>query len=107
MLPDDFNGKRYGIYAYAFGDNEALTKVNVQSGVISIGSEVFHDCKNITSITIPESVTSIGDRAFYNCRGLTSIKYCGTEDEWNAIAKDFDWDFSDGEYTITYNHTGE
>jgi len=52
-------------------------------------------------------VTSIGDWAFESCSSLTSIKYRGTEDQWNAIAKASDWDYEAGNYTIIYNYTGE
>jgi hypothetical protein len=53
---------------------------------------------------IPNSVTSIGDYAFNYCYNLTAIKYCGTEEEWNAISKGVDWDYGAGNYIITYNY---
>ena len=44
ILPNDYNGKNYGVWNYAFSD-----------------------CTSLTSITIPYSVTSVGYRAFENC----------------------------------------
>ena len=44
ILPNDYNGKNYGIWNYAFSD-----------------------CTSLTSITIPYSVTSVGYHAFENC----------------------------------------
>lgn len=61
----------------------------------------------LTSITIPDGVTSIGERAFYNCSSLTSIQYRGTQEQWSAIDKGVEWDNFTGDYTITYNYTGE
>ena len=83
-LPESYNGKNYEIYEHAFSD-----------------------CDSLTSVVIGEGVTSIGYAAFYNCTSLTSIKYRGTEEEWNAISKGSYWDAYTGEYTITYNYTGE
>ena len=64
-------------------------------------------CSELTSITIPDSVTSIGFWAFSDCTGLKKINYCGTYAQWNAIYKGDDWDYNTGNYTITYNYTGE
>ena len=54
-----------------------------------------------------DSVTLIGDWAFRGCSSLISIKYCGTEEEWNAISKGYLWDDRTGDYIITYNWDGE
>ena len=53
--------------------NLTLGKVEIGSGVTSIGNEAFTYCQALTSITIPEGVTSIGDSAFSYCYVLTSI----------------------------------
>jgi len=52
-------------------------------------------------------VKSIGERAFYGCTGLTSIKYSESEAEWSKISKGYNWNSNTGNYTITYNYTGE
>lgn len=72
-----------------------------------IGDHAFHACSGLTNVVIPDIVTSIGSSAFENCSSLTSIKYSGTEEQWDAITKEYAWDYSTGSYTITYNYEGE
>ena len=92
---------------YAFYNCTGLTSVTIGDGVTSISDDAFYNCTDLTSVTIPNSVTEIGDRAFYECTSLTSIKYRGTRKQWNAISKGSDWNFNTGNFTITYNYTGE
>lgn len=65
-----------------------------------------------TELVIPHMyenlpVVSIGSSAFSGCTSLTSIKYCGTEEEWDAISKGSHWDIDIDSCTIIYNYTGE
>ena len=48
-------------------------KIEIGSGVRSIGDYAFMDCTNLASVTIPDSVTSIGAEAFWGCENLTNI----------------------------------
>ena len=48
-------------------------KVEIYSGVTSIGFDAFGYCSHLTDITIPNSVTSISNCAFKNCSALTNI----------------------------------
>ena len=50
-----------------------LGKVEIGSGVTSIGYSAFYECYALTSITIPEEVTYIGESTFYGCQALSSI----------------------------------
>ena len=90
----------------AFDGCTSLTSVEIGDSVTSIGSSAFYDCRSLTSVVIGDSVTSIGDFALAYCTSLTSIKYRGTEEEWNAISKNYGWDYNTGSYTITYNYQG-
>ncbi|MBQ7448541.1 MAG: leucine-rich repeat domain-containing protein, partial [Paludibacteraceae bacterium] len=56
-----------------YSSRSAITTVNIENGVTSIGYCAFYGCSSLTSIAIPNGVTSIGYCAFYGCSSLTSI----------------------------------
>ena len=58
---------------YAFSDCYSLSSITIPDGVTSIGDYAFSNCCSLSSITIPDGVTSIGSSAFENCRSLSSI----------------------------------
>jgi len=62
VLPNNYNGKNYGIYEYAFQNQTS-----------------------IISITIPSAVISIGKSAFEGCTSLTKVNYLGSVDTWSGI----------------------
>ena len=103
VIPDSVTYIGY----HAFYNCSSLTSVVIPDGVTTIDFRTFYSCDSLTSVVIPDSVTSIGFGAFSGCSGLTSIKYHGTQTKWGKINKDFEWDFNTGNYTITYNYTGE
>ena len=61
------------IGSYAFSSCYSLASVTVPEGVTSIGSSAFYNCYSLASVTIPEGVTSIGDDAFSSCYSLASV----------------------------------
>ena len=101
-IPDNVTSIDY----YAFENCTSLTNVTIGNGVTSIDEMVFDNCSSLTSVIIGTSVTYINGSAFWGCTSRVSIKYRGTEAQWNAIDKGYDWDY-DLRYTITYNYTGE
>ena len=56
-----------------FYEQTAIKSIEIQSGVTSIGNEVFFGCSGLINITIGKSITDIGNSAFLGCSGLTSI----------------------------------
>ena len=69
-----------GLLAYTSNSDDrdsvyrnAIRKVELGSGVTSIGEGAFGGCSSLSSITIPDSVTSIGESAFNACSSLSSI----------------------------------
>lgn len=58
----------------AFNNCGNITKVDMASGMLSIGNNAFYNCKAMTQVSLPASITSIGSsNAFYNCTALSSI----------------------------------
>jgi hypothetical protein len=51
----------------------SVQKIEIGSGVTSIGDYAFSPCYSLASITIPDSVTSIGNHTFNYCYSLASI----------------------------------
>ena len=90
---------------YAIGKTD--TAFTIPNSVTSIGSNAFRNCDSLTSVVIGDSVTSIDYYAFAYCDSLTSIKYTGTQTQWSAISKGSYWNRYTGNYTITYNYTGD
>ena len=91
----------------AFCDCTSLTNVTLGDNVTNLDVCAFMYCSSLTSVTIGEGVTSIKRYAFMYCFDLKTIKYRGTEEQWNAIAKEENWDNLAGKYTVICNYTGE
>ena len=67
------SGKMYDRGEAPLWPSERVKKVIIQSGVTSIGKEVFFHCDNLTTVFIPNSVTLISDKAFFACESLTGV----------------------------------
>ncbi|MGN0788385.1 MAG: leucine-rich repeat domain-containing protein [Christensenellales bacterium] len=87
---------------WAFDGCSSLTHVTIPDSVTRIEIGAFSKCSSLTNITIPSSVTSIGSYVFSGCRSLKSIILQGTETQWNAIAKETDWNKNVGEFVVQY-----
>ncbi len=110
ILPQDYNGKEYAFYSYAFWCCENITSVVIPNtvtyitnifigctnlknivipdSVTNIYSEAFRSCSSLTSIVIPNSVTHIWTSAFGFCTQLQTVYYKGTEAEWRGVTVD-------------------
>ena len=88
---------------FAFSDYSYLTSITLPNGVTDIVDFAFCNCINMTSIVIPNSVTSIEDYAFYGNTPITDVFYMGTEEEWEAITKETNWEPHTG-FTLPFNY---
>lgn len=77
-----------------------VTEVTIPESVTFIGDWNFSGCTSITEVYIHGNVTQIGERAFMDCENLSKITFNGTKEQWRAIIKDTNWNFSMGDYTV-------
>ena len=50
-----------------------LQRVEIGTGVTSIGNYAFQYCYSLASVVLPNKITSIGNNAFNTCYGLSSV----------------------------------
>lgn len=86
----------------AFQDCMELTDVSLSDSVISIGQFCFSGCQSLTALTLGAQVQTIGDYALSSCTALAQIRYAGSLEQWQAIAKGTDWDSDTGEYQLLF-----
>ena len=58
----------------------------------------------LKSVIIPSNVTRIGRSAFAGCTSLQTINYTGTQEQWESITLDTNWNFSCNA-SIVYEYT--
>lgn len=85
------NSKLKKIPDKAFYNNDTLETVTIKYGITEIGKWAFRHCTKLTTVTIPNTVKKINYLSFGYCRNLTQIKFAGTEEEWNEIEKNNNW----------------
>lgn len=73
ILKVDIKSGVTSIGNYAFSGCSTLTSVTIPEGVMNIGEYTFKDCSSLTSINLPEGITSIGKWTFRGCSNLTNI----------------------------------
>lgn len=91
------------IYQGSFQGCSSLKDIAIPEGVMSIEKRAFAQCRNLETIFIPTSVEELGPELFNNITRTVTIKYAGTEEQWNAIEKDADWNKGAGIISIRYS----
>ncbi len=71
VLPENYDGKTYGIHSRAFS-GEPIEEIVFSNGVTSIGDYAFSGCP-AKNIVLPDSIVYLGDGAFSGCVELVSI----------------------------------
>lgn len=93
-----------GITAYAFADNQKITRVVVldpdNSLMETIGEYAFSNCVRLESVVIPAKVASIGKYAFNGCSKLTTVALFNKSE--NALTKTDDSAFNGVSSNISY-----
>ncbi|MBQ3531615.1 MAG: leucine-rich repeat domain-containing protein [Oscillospiraceae bacterium] len=64
---DDFPESTFAPW---YGFRDEIVRLNLPSGLTSVGDLAFYECKNLTAVTIPSSVTNIGRYSFTYCSGM-------------------------------------
>ncbi len=101
IIPYTYNNRPVtSIGEYAFHYCTSLTSITIPDSVTSIGSGAFYNCTSLDSITIPNSITTIGTGAIAQCSSLTDVFFKGTQEQWNLINKEPEWDIDSDNYTI-------
>ena len=86
VLPNSFNGSKYAIYHFAFVNRTSLEKIDLGTGITTIGVCAFDFCANVKTLVIPEGVWKIGGLAFNDCHLLESITLPSTLESIGAGA---------------------
>ena len=69
------------IYDYDDGSNKTpwsayadkIQKIEIESGIISVGYFAFYKCSSLTSLSVPATLKYIGSSAFEDCTSLTTL----------------------------------
>lgn len=74
ILPNDYNGKAYRIYDYAFYMYDKITSVSMQGKITSIGDSAFYHCRNMTYVHVGNNIINIESAAFAGCSNIETLE---------------------------------
>ena len=84
----------------AFENCKLLKSVTLPAGLEKLETTLFMNCIGLESVVIPAEVKSISAQVFRDCTALRKLDYLGTVNEWNAIAKDAEWNLGSAIETV-------
>ena len=112
-IPEELDGFAVtGIGAFAFCENQYLTKVVIPGTVKTIGEMAFVECSNLSEVVFKEGIKEIGSYAF-DMTGLESVKLPDSIEKMGANVFTFTpWDnnLPDGMVyigNIAYKYVGD
>lgn len=68
----------------------AISQANIPS-VIRIESGAFYSNTELSNVTISSLCEYIGSRAFQNANTLLVINFQGTQEQWDSMYRDTNW----------------
>ena len=86
----------------AFESCTNLKSIDIPDGIEVIDYYLFAGCTALESITIPSSVVRIKFLAIAYCGNLKTINFEGTQEQWDAIEIDSQWDYEAKGYNVIY-----
>lgn len=101
VIPREIYGvsvKRIGVRS--FDGCSLLESVEIPNDIYRVGQYCFADCTNLKSVSFAGSINGIGVNIFDNCSNLQNLYYEKSEDDWNKITFDDEFDIN---ATIHYN----
>ena len=76
VLPANYQGKSYAIYANAFRAETGIRSVKLPAGVTGIGENAFRDAIRLETVDASAArLTSIGREAFRDCAALATVRF--------------------------------
>ena len=68
VLPDNYNGKKYGIWERAFAGNTTIESIDISNGVSSIDKLILENCTSLKEIRFNANIDN-ADSAFASTNG--------------------------------------
>lgn len=88
------------IDAKAFATQDKLTTIVIPEGVTSIKESTFGACSSLENVYLPKSINSISNTILHDTNA--TLHFAGSEDEWNQIEKESNWN-KDWTGSIVFN----
>ena len=99
-----FSKDKTTLYKYPSG--KTADTYQIPDGVNTIAYSAFWGSSNLKSVVIPESVTFIDEGAFISCYSLTDVYYTGTEEQWENVVVDTEFNYSLADAQMHFNYDG-
>ena len=99
-----FSKDKTTLYKYPSG--KTADTYQIPDGVNTIAYSAFWGSSNLKSVVIPESVTFIDEGAFIDCYSLTDVYYTGTEEQWENVVVDTEFNYSLADAQMHFNYDG-
>ena len=97
-----FSKDKTTLYKYPSG--KTADTYQIPDGVNTIAYSAFWGSSNLKSVVIPESVTFIDEGAFISCNSLTDVYYTGTEEQWENVVVDTEFNYSLADAQMHFNY---